>query len=141
MDRNKKCTACNIKADKDNYKRNRTIFKNCYYKKKTKNNNKSLIQNKNIASHKQLKINNVYKYRSNSTLLIGPSSSDKTYLIVKILSRIPNRDIHSFTESPSEQYSNSKIKNKNLREKIITLSEYENATIVFDDILGTSYSE
>ena len=141
MDRNKNCTACNIKADKDNYKKSRTICKNCYNKKETKNNKKSLIQNKTTASHKQLKINNVYNYRSNRTLLIGPSFSDKTYLILKFLSRIPNRDIYSFTKSPSEHYSDSKNKNKKLRENIIPLSEYENATIVFDDILGTSYSK
>ena len=141
MDRNKNCTACNIKADKDNYKKNRTICKNCYNRKKTKNNNESLIQNKITAFHKQLKINIVYNHRSNRTLLIGPSFSDKTYLELKILSRIPNRDIHSFTKSPSEEYSISKIKNKKLREEIIPLSENENASIVFDDFLGTSYSK
>ena len=44
------------------------------------------------------------------------------------------------TKSPAEQYSNSKIKNKEKGEKIKSLNEYENDVIVFDDILGSSNS-
>ena len=42
------------------------------------------------------------------------------------------------TKSHPEQYSYSKIKTK---EKIKPLNEYENAIIVFDDILGSSNSK
>ena len=72
--------------------------------------------------------------------MVGPSFSGKTYLILKILSRIPNRDIYIITKSPPEQYSNSKIKIKEISDEIEPLSEYENAIIVFDDILGSSNS-
>ena len=36
MDKNKKCSACNIKIDRDNYMKDRTICKNCYKEKKEK---------------------------------------------------------------------------------------------------------
>ena len=43
------------------------------------------------------------------------------------------------TKSPPEKFSNSKIKINEIGEKKI-LNEYENAIIVFDDILGSSNS-
>ena len=49
-----------------------------------------------------------------------------------------NRDIYIVTKSPLEQYSNSKIKIKEIGVEIKPLNEYENAIIVFDDTLGTS---
>ena len=51
---------------------------------------------------------------NNRTFLVGPSFSGKTYLMLKILSRIPNRDFYVITKSPPEQYSNSKMKIKEL---------------------------
>ena len=36
MFKNKNCSACNIKFDEDNYKKNRNVFKNCYDEKKKK---------------------------------------------------------------------------------------------------------
>ena len=77
---------------------------------------------------------------NNRTLLVGPSFSGKTYLMLKILSRIPNRDIYIITKSPPEQYSNTKIKIKEISDEIKPLNEYENAMVVFDDILGSSNS-
>ena len=44
------------------------------------------------------------------------------------------------TKSPPEQYSNSKIKMKEISDEIKPLNEYENGIIVFDDILGSSNS-
>ena len=73
--------------------------------------------------------------------MVGPSFSSKTYLMLKILSRTPDRDIYIITKSPPEQYSNSKIKNKEIGEELKPLNEYENAIIVFDDILGSSNSK
>ena len=73
--------------------------------------------------------------------MVGPSCSGKTYLVLKFLSRTPDRDIYIITKSPPEQYSNSKIKNKEIGEEIEPLDEYENAIIVFDDILGSSNSK
>ena len=77
---------------------------------------------------------------NNRTLLVGPSFSGKTYLMLKILSRIPERDIYIITKSPPEQYSNSKIKTKEIGDEIKPLNEYENVIIVFDDVLGSTNS-
>ena len=127
MDKIKNCSACNIKLDINNYKKDRTVCKDCYNKKKRKNH---LIQ--------QPKIEN--DFNNDRTLLVGPSFSGKTYLMLKILSRIPNRDIYIITKSPPDQYSKPKLKIKEISDEINPLNEYENGIIVFDDILGSSNS-
>ena len=129
MDKNKNCSVCNIKLDINNYKKDRTVCKDCYNKKKRKNN---LIQ--------QPKIENGNDINNNRTLSVGPSFWGKTYLMLKILSRIPNRDDYIITKSPPEQYTNSKIKIKEISNEIKPLNEYENGIKVFDDILGSSNS-
>ena len=58
--------------------------------------------------------------------------------MLKILSPIPTRDIYGITKSPPEQYSHSKIKNKEISDEIKTLNKFENGIIVFDDNLGPS---
>ena len=58
--------------------------------------------------------------------------------MLKIFSGIPDRDVRIITESPPEQYSISKTKIKEIGEENKFLNEYENATIVFGDILGSS---
>ena len=103
MDKNKKCSVCNIKLDLNNYKKDRTVCRDCYNKKKRKN--------KITISHQQSIIENGNN-NNTRTLLVGPSFSGKTYLMLKILSRMPNRDIYIITKSPPEQYTNSKIKIK-----------------------------
>ena len=60
--------------------------------------------------------------------------------MLKILSRISDRDFYIFTESPPEQYTKSKIKIKEINNENKPLNEYENGIIVFDDILGSSNS-
>ena len=64
-------------------------------------------------SHQQPKMehdnNNNY---NNRTLLVGPSFSGKTYLMLKILSRIPNRDIYIITKSPQDIIPILKSKSK-----------------------------
>ena len=55
--------------------------------------------------------------------MVGPSFSGKTYLMLKTLSRIPDRDIYIITNSPPEQYTNSKIKIKEISDEIKLLSE------------------
>ena len=105
MDRNKKYSVCNIKIDIKNYKKDRTVCKDCYNKRKRKNN---LIQNEITTSQQQPKIENGNNNNNNRTLLVGPSFLGKTYLMLKILSRIPDRDIYIINISPREQYSYSK---------------------------------
>ena len=131
MDKNKNCSACNIKLDINNYKKDRTVCRDCYNKKKRKNNINTLPPNKINTSYHQPKIEN-----NNRTLLVGQSFSGKTYLMLKIFSRISDRDIYIITKSPPEQYTNSKIKIKEISDEIKPLNEYENGIIVFDDILG-----
>ena len=72
--------------------------------------------------------------------MVSPSFLGKTYLMLKIFSRIPDRDSYIITKSPPEQYLKSKTKIKEITEETKHLSEYENAIIVFDDILGSSNS-
>ena len=127
MDKNKNCSACNIKLDINNYKKDRTVCKDCYNKKKRKNNVIQQPKNENDNNN-------------NRSLMVGPSFSGKTYLMLKILSRIPNRDIYIITKSPPEQYTNSEIKIKEISDEIKPLNEYENGIIVFDDVLGSSNS-
>ena len=127
MDKNKKCSVCNIKLVINNYKKDRTVCKDCYNKKKRKNN---LIQ--------QPKIENGNDINNNRTLLVRPSFSGKTYLMIKLLSRISDRDIYIITKTPPEKYTNSKIKIKEITDEIKPLNEYENGVVVFDDILGSS---
>ena len=134
MEKNKKCSACNIKLDINNYKKHRTVCRDCYNKKKRKNN---LVQNEITISH-QRKIEN--DNNNNRTHLVGPPFSRKIYLMLKILSRISDRDIYIITKSPPEQYSNSKINIKEINGKIKPLNDYEDGIIVFDDILGSSNS-
>ena len=107
------------------------------HNKKKKNN---LVRNEITSSHQQPKIENGKNNNNNRTLLVGPSFSGKTYLMLKTFSRIPDRDINIITKSPPEQYTNSKIKIKEISDEIKPLNEYENGIIVFDDILSSSTS-
>ena len=59
--------------------------------------------------------------------------------MLTIVSRILDRDDYNFTKSPGEQ--KSKIKIEKISEEIKSLNEYENDTIVFDDISGTPNSK
>ena len=108
MDKNKYCSACNIKLEINNYKKDSTICRDCYNKKKRKININTLPPNKIIENvNKQSKFEN-----NNRTFIVGPSFSGKTYLMIKILSRISDRDIYIITKSAPEQYTNLKLKLK-----------------------------
>ena len=136
MDKNKNCSVCNIKLDIKNYKKDRTVCRDCYTKKK-KN---KLVQSEITISHQQPIVENGSNNNNNRTLLVVPSFSGKTYLMLKILSRMIDRDIYIITKSPPEQYTNSKLKIKEISDEIKPVNEYENGIIVFDDILGSSNS-
>ena len=51
MNDNKFCSACKIKIDENNYKKDRTVCKSCYNKKKRKNEYNTLPTNKIITSY------------------------------------------------------------------------------------------
>ena len=61
--------------------------------------------------------------------------------MLKIPSRIPNRNFYKITKSPAEQYSSSTIKIKKISDEIKPLNEYEIVIIFCDDILGSSNSK
>ena len=75
--------------------------------------------------HQQPIIGNGNKNKNNRTLFVGSSFSGKTYLMLKILSRMIDRDIYIITKSPPEQYTNSEIKIKEIGDEIKHLNEYE----------------
>ena len=135
MDKNKSCSVCNLKLVINNYKKDRTVCKDCYNKKKRKNN---LVQNEITISHQQPKIENGNNINNNRTLLVAPCFSGKTYLMIKTLLRIPDRDIYIITKPSPEQYTNSKFKIKETSDEIKPLNEYKKGIIIFDYILGSS---
>ena len=79
-----------MKFDINNYKKDRTVCKDCFNKKKRKNN---LVRNEITISHQQPIIQNGNNNNNNRTLFVGPSFSGKTYLMLKFFSRMIDRDI------------------------------------------------
>ena len=135
---NRICNACNLEMDKNNHLKDTTVCRSCYNKNRRKSNINTSIQNEIITSHKQPKIEKNRTNNKNRTLLVGPSFSGKPYLMLKILSRKPDRDIYIIIKSPPQQYSNTKIQIKEIGDELKPLNEYKNAIIVFDDILGST---
>ena len=66
MDRN--CTACNIMIDINNYKKDRTVCRDCYIKNKRKNDFNTLPPNKINTSYQQPNIENVNNKDNNPNL-------------------------------------------------------------------------
>ena len=130
MDKNKNCTACKIKFDKNNYAKNRTVCKSCYNKKKRKANNNTLFQNGTTTSHQQPEIQNYKKINNNGNLIIGCSICGQTYLMIYML--FQNQEpFFVFTKS-KYQYPITKAQTP---DEIQLLENYENSTVVFEDML------
>ena len=110
------------------------------YKKRLRNHiQRNYHQNESNSNvTEKPKIENVDNDNNNRRLLVGVSFADKSNLMLKILSRLPRRDVYNITKSSPEQYSNTKIKIKEIAEENKPLSEYENDIRVLDDILGSS---
>ena len=89
------CEACGSKTDKNIYLNYRTVCKNCHNKNRRKNNNNTLIQNKQHSpsekgtrsSHHQRKFreNNptVSAYENHRPVFNGPSNKGKTCYMLK----------------------------------------------------------
>ena len=115
------------KLDKSFYKKDRAICKDYRIgKKKRKCNNISETFLVTIVR------------KNKRTLLVRPRFSGETYFMLKILSRVPVRDIHMITKSPPGQYPNSRSKIEEFSEEFKPLNEDENAILVFDVFLSTS---
>ena len=148
------CIECEKNLDESNFYREvKTRCKDCLNKKfKCELCGKFLTEkwltthidrehNHNESNFNVLEKTNIDNINNNNrTLLVGPSFSGETYLMLQILSRISDRDIYIITKSPPEQHTNSKIKLKKINDEIKPLNEYENGIIVFDDIVGSSNS-
>ena len=147
------CIECGQELDENNfYRKVKNRCKDCLNKKFKcdfceKSFTKKWLKTHIEREHRQNETNShvikkpeIENNNNNRTLLVGPSFSGKTYLMLKILSRIPDRDIYIITKSPPEQYTNSKIKIKEIGDEIKPLNEYENGILVFDDVLGSSNS-
>ena len=141
---NNNCTACNIMIDINNYKKDRTVCRDCYNKKKRKNNFNTLPPNKNNTSYQQPNIENVNNknnnpnlstYENRANVVIGPRKVGKTYYMLKILEKIDNqRPIHIITRSPN-QYPNYKTSTE-----IKLINKYKGSVVIFDDMLGAKNS-
>ena len=138
----KKCTVCNIIIDKDNYKKDRNICKNCYnINRKTYNFTKEKKpqidnnDNKIILPEKHNKTPNVLTYENHRHVVIGPSNVGKTFYMLKVLEKIGDqRPIHIITRSPN-QYPNYKISTDNK-----SINKYKGSIVIFDDMLGARNS-
>ena len=101
---NRNCSACNIKIDTNNYKKNRTVCKNFYNKNNRKNNNnntstqnqqpKTEIDNNKKKMKFVVPVNNKKKRKvvesvNNQTLIIEFSNCGKTCLMNHILYQKP----------------------------------------------------
>ena len=116
-----------MKKDEDNFLKNRTLCKSCYHKKGRENEDIQDIQP------------SVDLLPQNSwSLFVAPASLSITHPGLKILSRKIDRAIYIVPKSTLEQHSGFQIRIKEFGEKIKLLSEYENAIIVFGDILSSS---
>ena len=141
MNDNKICSVCKIKIDENNHKKDRTVCKSCYNKKKRKNKYISPIHETkitNVNNKKKQKHNNtpnVSTYENHRHVLIGPSNVGKTYYLLKVLEKIGNkRPIHIITRSPN-QYLNYKRNNE-----IKPINKYKGSVVIFDDLLGARNS-
>ena len=115
--------------DINNYKKDRTVCKNCYNKNKRKNNFNTLPPNKNNTSYQQPDIEN------HRHVIIGPSNVDKTYYMLKVLEKIGcQRSVHIITRSPN-QNPNYKTSNENK-----PINKYKGSVVIFDDMLGAKNS-
>ena len=132
----RKCIACNIKLDEDNYMKKNTVCKNFFKKKgrKIKTIRSIVFCETNYKPHRF-----DLHHQNNRTFIVRPSFSIKTHLIMKTPSRILDQSFYKNTKSPPEQ--NSKTKIRKIVEKKIPINEYETAIVVVDDILGTSNSK
>ena len=133
-------TDCNIRIEKDKYKKDRNFFKNYYNMNRKKYNKKKKSKvvdcvniNNNVLSEKRNDENNtnVSAYENHPYVVIGPSKVGKTYYMVKIFEKIGmKRPIHMRTRPPN-QYPNCKTSTH-----IKPIDKYKEAVVIFDDMLG-----
>ena len=135
---NRKCIACNVKIDENNYRKHRTICKNCHNGNRRKNNNNTITENVFVTTP-QPKIdkidNNNVSLENHAYVVIGPRNVGKTFYMLKVLEKIGNqRPIHIITRSPN-QYPIYKTSTE-----IKPINKYKGSVVIFDDMLGARNS-
>ena len=134
MNRNR--SVCNIKVDTNNYKKVRTVCYNCYNKNKRKNkigytlsgNQQPEIDN---TIHKKPITKNMLENKTcHRQLVVGVSGCVKTYLMNHMLNQ-KQEPIFIITKSLN-QYPNINARTSDENQP---LENYENSTVVFDDML------
>ena len=133
----KKCTVCNIRIGKDNYKKDRNVCKHCYNnnRKKYNNTNKEKIQVVNSMNNtnnykKKREVVDSVKNNNNRTLIRGFSNCGKTYQMNHILFQ-KQEPIFIITKTLN-RYPKIKAQTS---DETQPLEHYENSTVVFDDML------
>ena len=140
----KKFTVCNRKIEKDSFKKDRNICKNCYnitrkiynittFSRNDNNEKKGKVVdsvNNTNNSKKKTKVVESLNRNKNRTLIIGFSNCGKTYLMIYILLQ-KQEPIFLFRNSLNH-FPNIKAQTS---DEIKPLQNYENSTIVFDDML------
>ena len=133
------CTVCGKNLDESNfYRKVKNRCKDCLNKKIKCELCGKFFTKKWLATHIEREhhqqnvsnsimleepiIDNDDNNNNNRTLLVGPSFSGKAYLMLKILSRISDRDIYIITKSAPEQNLNSKIKVEEISDEIKPLN-------------------
>ena len=123
---NRNCSACYIKIDINNFKKNRTVCKTCYNKNKRKNKINTYPPNTITTPYQNENVKNI----KNRTLIIVFSNCGETHLMNYILLR-KQEPIFVITESLN-QYPNI---NAQTSDEIQPLENYENSVVVSDDML------
>ena len=150
---NRKCSACDIMIDINNYKKDGTVCKSCYNINKRKNNNNTPTLNKintsyqqpnieNVNNKKKLKINNnkhnnpnLSTYENCANVVFAPRNVVKTYYMLKVLEKISNqRPINIINRSPNQN------PNYKTNTEIKPINKYKGSVVIFDDMLGAKNS-
>ena len=136
---NRVCNTCNIEIDENNYMKDRTVCRSCYNKNRRKNQQpksddekkRKVVNSVNNTNKNKKKVNVVDSVNNNNRILIiGFSNCGKTYLMNHILQQ-KQEPIFIITKSLN-QYPNIKAQTS---DEIESLENYENSTVVFDDML------
>ena len=120
---NRNCSACNIKIDINNYKKDRTVCKSCHNKNKRKYNIMILTPNyqqPNIVSTNCI----VSTYKNRANVAIGRRNVGKTFYMLKVLEKTgTKRTLHIISRSPN-QYPNCKTSTE-----IKTANKYKGSVV------------
>ena len=114
-------------------KKNRTVCKSCYNKKKRKKQYNTSIHETKVTNINNKR--NVLTLENHRHVIIGPSNVGKTYYMLKVLEKIGNkRPINVITRSPN-QYPKYKTSTE-----IKPINKYKGSVVIFDDMLGAENS-